>query len=177
MTLAILVSFRCAVQAQEAVSEAQQKQDAKMRWWREARFGLFVHWGLYSGLAGDWKGEKVGDHGGMEWEQFRVKADTWEYAHEAIPHFKPSQDFAKQWAQLAKEAGCRYLVFTSKHHDGFCLHDSDVTTYDGKDITGRDLCKEIIDACKAENLRIGLYHSVIDWHHPQYDFEAANQLP
>ena len=177
MTLTILASFTYAVQAQEAVSEARQKQDAKMKWWREARFGMFVHWGLYSGLAGDWKGEKVGDRGGMEWEQFRVKADTWEYTHEAIPHFKPNQDFAKAWAQLAKEAGCRYVVFTSKHHDGFCLHDSDVTTFDGKDITGRDLCKEIIDACKAEDLKVGLYHSVIDWHHPQYDFEAANQLP
>jgi alpha-L-fucosidase len=158
-------------------AESPQARDARMAWWREARFGMFVHWGLYSGLAGTWQGKKVSDSGGMEWIQNRVKADTWEYAHEAVPYFRPSADFAKQWAKVAKQAGCKYVVFTTKHHDGFSLHDSSVTTYDAKDVVGRDLCKEITEAFKAEGLKLGYYHSVIDWHHPQYDYAAAKDLP
>ena len=109
--------------------ETQSQRDARMQWWREARFGMFVHWGLYSGLAGTWDGKPVGKSGGMEWIQQRVKADTDTYAKEAIPKFKPTADFARQWAKLAKEAGCKYLVFTSKHHDGFGLFDSKAGDY------------------------------------------------
>ncbi len=158
-------------------TESLQERDERMAWWREARFGMFVHWGLYSGLAGTWQGEKVGNRGGMEWIQQRVKADTHTYAHEAVPHFRPAPDFAKQWAKLAKQAGCKYLVFTTKHHDGFSLHDSSVTTYDARDLVGRDLCREITEACRAAGLKVGYYHSVIDWHHPQYDYAAAAGLP
>ena len=179
IVIALCMTQLATVSANEASShqETGPERDDRMAWWREARFGMFVHWGLYSGLAGTWKGEKVADRGGMEWIQQRVKADTWEYAHEAVPHFRPAKGFAKQWAKLAREAGCRYVVFTTKHHDGFCLHDSSVTTYDAKDLIGRDLCREITDACKQEGLKVGFYHSVIDWHHPQYDFIAANTLP
>ena len=173
----ILAGLAPAAQEESTDSKTTPEREARMAWWREARFGMFVHWGLYSGLAGTWKGEKVGDRGGMEWIQQRKKVDTWEYAHEAFPHFRPSTDFAEQWARLARAAGCRYVVFTSKHHDGFSLHDSAANTYDAKDLTGRDLCKEIVDACKKEGLKVGLYHSVIDWHHPQYDYLAAHRLP
>jgi alpha-L-fucosidase len=138
---------------------------------------MFVHWGLYSGLAGTWNDKPVGTRGGMEWLQQRVRADTWEYAHQAVPKFRPAEGFAKEWAKLAKEAGCRYVVFTTKHHDGFCLFDSQYTTYDARDLVGRDLCKEITDAIRAEGMKVGYYHSVIDWHHPQYDYDKANQLP
>ncbi|MEN6307878.1 MAG: alpha-L-fucosidase [Anaerohalosphaeraceae bacterium] len=157
--------------------ETAQQRDARMAWWRQARFGMFVHWGLYSGLAGTWKDKAVGTRGGMEWIQNYVNADTWEYAHEAVPRFQPAKDFAVAWARLAKQAGCRYVVFTSKHHEGFALFDSQYTTYDAKDMVGRDLCAEIVDAVRAEGLKVGFYHSVIDWHHPQYDYTAANQLP
>ncbi len=173
----VAAEFVYADEQTNSISESAQERDARMSWWREARFGMFVHWGLYSGLAGTWKDQKVGDQGGMEWIQQRVQADTWEYAHEAVPHFRPTKDFATQWAKLARQAGCRYVVFTTKHHDGFNLHDSSVTTYDAKDLFGRDLCKEITDACKAEGLKVGFYHSVIDWHHPQYDYESAGLLP
>jgi alpha-L-fucosidase len=159
------------------LEESAEQRDARMAWWREARFGMFVHWGLYSGLAGTWKGQKVADRGGMEWIQQKVQADTWEYAHQAVPHFRPAPDFARQWARLARQAGCRYLVFTTKHHDGFSLHDSRVTTWDARDLIGRDLCREITEACKAEGIRVGFYHSVIDWHHPQYDYPSARLLP
>jgi len=177
MTSLSTAGFVMSLAPESPESKSFGDREERMAWWREARFGMFVHWGLYSGLAGTWKGEKVGDRGGMEWIQNRVKADTWEYAHEAVPRFHPSPDFAEQWAKLAKQAGCKYVVFTTKHHDGFSLHDSSVTTYDAMDLVGRDLCKEITDACKASGLKVGYYHSVIDWHHPQYDYEAAEGLP
>jgi alpha-L-fucosidase len=147
--------------------ETTDQRDARMQWWRQARFGMFVHWGLYSGLAGTWEGKPVGKRGGMEWIQQRVRVDTWEYAHEAVPHFRPKEGFADDWAKLARQAGCQYVVFTTKHHDGFCLFNSQYTTYDAHDLIGRDLCKEIVDAVRSEGLNVGFYHSVIDWHHPQ----------
>jgi alpha-L-fucosidase len=158
-------------------TETKEQRDARMQWWRESRFGMFVHWGLYSGLAGTWKGNSVAKRGGMEWIQQRVHADTWEYAHEAVSLFRPKEGFAREWAKLARQAGCRYVVFTSKHHDGFCLFDSQYTTYDAHDLIGRDLCREIVDAVRSEGLKVGFYHSVIDWHHPQYDYFKADQLP
>ena len=164
-------------QTPRAAAETSQQRDARMQWWREARFGMFVHWGLYSGLAGTWEGKPVGTRGGMEWIQQRVKADTGTYAKRAIPLFKPREGFSRQWAQLAKEAGCRYVVFTSKHHEGFALHDSKVSDYDAGSVLHRDLVKEIVDACRAEGLRVGFYHSVIDWHHDQYAYELSKQLP
>ncbi len=157
--------------------EAKDQHDARMQWWREARFGMFVHWGLYSGLAGTWNGKPVGKSGGMEWIQQRVGADTETYAKAAIPLFKPTPDFAKGWARMAKDAGCRYLVFTTKHHDGFCLADTKVSDYDAGSVLHRDLVKEIVEACHAEGLRVGFYHSVIDWHHDQYEYAKSKQLP
>jgi alpha-L-fucosidase len=158
-------------------TETPQERDARMRWWREARFGMFVHWGLYSGLAGTWDGKPVATSGGMEWIQQRVKADTATYAARAIPLFRPKQHFAREWARLAKNAGCRYLVFTTKHHDGFALHDSKVSDYTAGSVLHRDLVKEIVEATTAEGLRVGFYHSVIDWHHDQYEYARSQQLP
>ncbi len=157
--------------------ETTAQRDARMRWWREARFGMFVHWGLYAGLAGTWEGKPVATKGGMEWIQQRVKADTDTYAQRAIPRFKPKPGFAREWAALAKAAGCRYLVFTTKHHDGFALHDSQVSDYDAGSVLQRDLVREIVDAARAEGLRVGFYHSVIDWHHDQYAYQRSKQLP
>jgi len=166
----ILISF---VYAQES----PDNRDARMEWWRQARFGMFVHWGLYSGLAGTWDGKPVGKTGGMEWIQQRVKVDTDNYAKQSIPLFKPKPNFAVEWARLAKEAGCKYVVFTTKHHEGFALHDSKVSDYDAGSVLNRDLVKEIVDALRAEGLRVGFYHSVIDWHHNQYEYELSKQLP
>jgi len=177
MVMQMLITPLWAQEDKSMEKETAQQRDARMAWWRQARFGMFVHWGLYSGLAGTWKDKAVGTRGGMEWIQNYVNADTWEYAHEAVPRFQPAKDFAVAWARLAKQAGCRYVVFTTKHHEGFALFDSQYTTYDAKDMVGRDLCAEIVDAVRAEGLKVGFYHSVIDWHHPQYDYTAANQLP
>lgn len=158
-------------------AETAAERDARLKWWREARFGMFVHWGLYSGLAGTWDGKPVATRGGMEWIQQRVKADTDTYATRAIPLFRPKQGFAREWASMAKQAGCKYVVFTTKHHDGFALHDSKVSGYTAGAMLHRDLVREIVDALHAENLRVGFYHSVIDWHHPQYEYAKSQQLP
>ena len=166
-----------SIGATDAPAETVSSRNVRMTWWREARFGMFVHWGLYSGLAGTWEGKPVGTRGGMEWIQQRVKADTDTYAEKAIPLFKPVPGFAKAWAAMAKEAGCRYLVFTTKHHDGFALHDSKVSDYDAGSVLHRDLVKEIVDAARAEGLKVGFYHSVIDWHHDQYEYALSKQLP
>lgn len=163
--------------AADASQETQRQRDARMQWWREARFGMFVHWGLYSGMAGTWEGKPVGKTGGMEWIQQRVKADTDTYAKAAIPKFKPTAGFARQWARLAKQAGCKYLVFTTKHHEGFGLYDSKAGDYNAGHVLKRDLVKEIVDACRSEGLRVGFYHSVIDWHHDQYAYAKSKQLP
>ncbi len=178
MSKRILSSFFVLMLGCAAVAaETPEERDARMKWWREARFGMFVHWGLYSGLAGTWEGKPVATRGGMEWIQNRVKADTAAYAKAAIPLFKPAPGFAREWARLARQAGCRYIVVTSKHHDGFALHDSKVSDYDAGSVLGRDLIKEIVDAARAEGLRVGFYHSVIDWHHDQYEYARSKQLP
>jgi alpha-L-fucosidase len=176
--LSILATAAVVVTAWTASGqETLKERDARMAWWREARFGMFVHWGLYSGLAGTWDGKAVGTKGGMEWIQQRVGVDTDAYAQSAIPLFKPQPGFAREWARIAKEAGCRYLVFTSKHHEGFALHDSKVGNYNAGAVLHRDLVKEIVDAARAEGLRLGFYHSVIDWHHDQYAYAKSKQLP
>jgi alpha-L-fucosidase len=160
------------------VGEASAAERAdRMEWWRDARFGMFVHWGLYSGLAGAWDGKSLGSTGNMEWIQERVHADTEAYAERALPLFKPKPGFAAEWAKLAKAAGCKYLVFTTKHHEGFALHESKVSGFDAGSVLERDLVREIVDACRAEGLRIGFYHSVIDWHHPQFAYADSKDIP
>lgn len=148
-----------------AVKETLPERDQRMQWWRDAKFGMFIHYGLYSGLAGEWKGKP----GGSEWIQKNVEVDTDSYAEEALPLFKPREGLTEEWAQLAKDAGCQYVVLTSKHHDGFGLFDSAQTDYDAKSKINRDIIREYVNSCRKRSLKVGLYHSVIDWHHPAYD--------
>src|ERR671912_189742 len=173
----VMLLAACGVIAGGVAGETPAGRDARMAWWRDARFGMFVHWGLYSGLAGTWGGKPVATAGGMEWIQERVKADTDTYAKRAIPLFTPKPGFAREWAQVARGAGARYVVFTTKHHDGFALHDSAVSDYDAGSVLQRDLVKEIVEALRGEGLRVGFYHSVIDWHHDQYEYGRSRQLP
>lgn len=153
-----------------ALAETPPERDARMAWWREARLGMFVHWGLYSGAEGVWDGKPYG--GGVEWIQDYAGVPADVYSAKMRPLFKPKPGFAKAWARLAKDMGAEYVVFTSKHHEGFALWDSRVSDFDAKDFTGRDLFKEIVSALRAEGLRVGVYFSVIDWHHP--DFPVKN---
>jgi alpha-L-fucosidase len=126
----------------------------RMKWWHEARFGMFIHWGLYSVL------------GRHEWAMEQEGIPVAEY--EALAQrFKPKPAPAKEWAALARKAGMKYMVMTTKHHEGFCHFNTSTTTYCApRQAAGRDLVKEYVDAARAEGLRFGFYYSLMDWHHP-----------
>jgi alpha-L-fucosidase len=126
-----------------------------MKWWTESRFGLSLHWGLYSVLG---RGEWVRSVERLTVEQYRP----------CFEQFSPAPDFAKRWARLARESGATHVVLTTKHHDGFCLFDSNLTDYTSVRAPScrRDLVREYVDALRAEGLRVGLYYSLVDWHHP-----------
>lgn len=156
--------------ASTALAETPAQRDARMAWWRQARLGMFVHWGLYSAAEGVWDGQSFG--GGVEWIQHYAGVPAHDYATRLKPLFQPQPGFAKSWARLAKDMGAEYVVFTAKHHEGFALWNSRVSDFDAMDFTRRDLFKEIVQALRAEGLRVGVYFSVIDWHHP--DFPVQN---
>ncbi len=137
----------------------------RMEWWREARLGMFIHWGLYAIPAGQWNGNKIQVIG--EWIMEKAQIPVAEY-EKLAEQFNPVSFNADQWVRIAKDAGMKYIVITSKHHDGFCLWDSKVTDYDIMDATPfkRDILKELSDACRKEGIRLCFYHSIMDWHHP-----------
>ncbi|MFA9452457.1 MAG: alpha-L-fucosidase [Candidatus Aminicenantaceae bacterium] len=145
--------------------ETMEQRDARMAWWREARFGLFIHWGLYAVPAGQWKDET--HH--AEWILTTAQIPVAEYEKFA-PQFNPVQFDAAAWVRMAKDAGMRYIVITSKHHDGFSLFDSQVSDYDVIDATpfGRDILRELEEECLKQGIRLCFYHSIMDWHHPDY---------
>lgn len=138
----------------------------KMQWWREARFGLFIHWGLYAIPAGEWRGERI--PGISEWIMLSAKIPVKDYTALAN-QFNPVKYDADAWVRLAKEAGMKYIVITSKHHDGFAMFHSKASAYNIVDATPykRDILKELADACKKYDMKLGLYYSQAqDWHHP-----------
>ena len=138
--------------APAATSDEDRAQ--RMKWWHDARFGMFIHWGLYS---------VVGRH---EWVMENEAFPVAEY-EQLAQRFTPKPDAARVWARLARQAGQKYMVMTTKHHEGFCLFDSKLTNYSApKQACGRDLVKEYVDAARAEGLRVGFYYSLMDWHHP-----------
>lgn len=155
-----------------AIDEMPEQRSERMRWWRDAKFGMFIHWGLYSGLAGEFKGQQ----GGAEWIQKNLELNTEEYAQEALPLFTPRAEAAEEWALLAREAGCRYAVLTSKHHEGFALFDTKTSDFNVKKTKGVDMVRAYVDAMRAQGVKVGFYHSVIDWHHPEYDFTINPDL-
>ena len=140
-------------------------KDERMEWWRDARFGMFIHWGLYAVPAGTYKGERIDGIG--EWIMHRAKIPVSEYEKFADA-FNPIGYDADEWVRLAKNAGMEYIVITSKHHDGFCLWDSAVTEWDVMDATPfkRDVLAELAKACKKHKIKLCFYHSIMDWHHP-----------
>ncbi|MBN2048045.1 MAG: alpha-L-fucosidase [Anaerolineaceae bacterium] len=127
---------------------------SRMQWWHEARFGMFVHWGLYS---------QLGRH---EWAMNRERIPLAEYEPLA-DSWQVKDRPAREWAKLAKEAGMKYMVMTTKHHEGFCLWDTKQTDYNAVNRgPKRDLVQEFVDACREFDLKIGFYYSLMDWHHP-----------
>jgi len=145
--------------------ETPEQHDARMQWWRDARFGLFIHWGLYAVPAGNWNGKPVGGIG--EWIMNSANIPVAEY-EQLAKQFNPVKYDPAEWVRLAKEAGIKYLVITSKHHDGFCLWDSPATDYDIVDASpyGKSLLKPLADECRKQGLKFCVYHSIMDWHHP-----------
>jgi alpha-L-fucosidase len=146
--------------------ETPQQRDARMHWWREARFGMFVHWGVYSVPAGVYKGKEIPGIG--EWIMNRGRIPVAEYKQFAR-QFNPVRYDPDAWVRLAKEAGMKYIVITSKHHDGFALFDSKATDWDVVDATpyGKDLLKPLAQACRRHGLKLGFYYSQAqDWCHP-----------
>lgn len=127
-------------------------------WFMKDRFGMFIHWGLYSIPArGEWVRSR---------SETKMSIEDYQKYFDA---FDPTDYNPKEWAKLAKEAGMKYAVLTAKHHDGFCLFDSKLTDYKATNTkAGRDLIREYVDAFRAEGIKIGFYYSLLDWHHPDY---------
>lgn len=147
------------------MNEKTAEKEKRMKWWREARFGMFIHWGLYAVPAGEWKGTT--NH--AEWIRTTARIPLEEY-NKFVPQFNPVNFNAEAWVQMAKDAGMKYITITSKHHDGFCLWDSRQTDFDIMSTPfKRDVLKELADACrKLGGVKLCFYHSIMDWHHPDY---------
>lgn len=140
--------------------------EERMEWWQDARFGMFIHWGIYSVPAGFYKGEAQTNS--AEWIMNKGKIPIAEYETFAT-QFNPTKFNAKEFVGLAKEAGMKYLVITAKHHDGFSMFNSECSDYNIVDATpfGRDVLKELARACRKQGIRFGFYYSQAqDWHHP-----------
>ena len=156
----------------------QTKVNDRARWFVDARYGMFIHWGIYSGAEGLWKGEKLrNDNDYAEWIQYRNRITKDEYL-KILDRFDWNTIDPDEWVKLAWQAGMKYVVLTSKHHDGFALWDSKVSDYnvgtytDGK----RDIVKEVAEACHKYGLKFGLYYSHwIDWEHP-YGWDHTNEI-
>jgi len=136
--------------------------EQRVAWMREARFGLFIHWGLYSLAARH------------EWVKNRERLDDDHYDR-YFQHFDPDLYDPEKWAAAASDAGMRYCVVTSKHHEGFCLWDTALTDYKATNTpAGRDLLRPMLDAFRSAGLKVGLYHSLIDWHHPEFPIDGLH---
>jgi len=151
-----MTAAAAATAAVRTVSAAGGDEDRarRMKWWHEARFGMFIHWGLYS---------VIGRH---EWAMEQEGIPVAEYQAYA-KQFRPKPNAARDWAKLAKSAGQKYMVMTTKHHEGFCNFASKLTNYNAaQQGPGRDLVAEYVEAARAEGMRVGFYYSLMDWHHP-----------
>jgi alpha-L-fucosidase len=147
-----------------ALGETAAEHNARMQWWRDARFGLFIHWGLYAIPAGTWEGTT--DHG--EWIRTTAHIPLEKY-EELVQQFNPEKFDPAGWVRAAKDAGMKYIVITSKHHDGFCLFDAKQNDYDAMATPfHRDVMKALADECRRQGMRICWYYSIMDWHHPDY---------
>jgi len=151
---------------QAPAPDSPEAKQARLAWFKEAKFGLFIHWGLYAIPAGEWKGKHVPGIG--EWIMNRAKIPVAEY-EQLAKQWNPVKFDPDAWVQMAQDAGMKYIVITSKHHDGFALFDSKVTKWDVVDATPfkRDILKELSAACQKHGMPLGFYYSQAqDWHEP-----------
>ncbi len=144
--------------------ETPAEKAERMAWWTDARFGLFIHWGTYAMAARH------------EWVRYHEEISSADY-QKYFDHFNPDLYNPKEWAKAAKAAGMKYFVVTTKHHEGFCLFDSKHTDYKStKTPYGKDLIKPMVEAFRAEGLKVGFYYSLIDWHHPHFTVDNIHPM-
>jgi alpha-L-fucosidase len=166
-TLLKMAAFVCLIllpqfSSAQLAKETEAQKTLRMKWWTDARFGMFIHWGLYALPA---RHEWVKNNERMTNEQYQKYFDL----------FNPDLYNPKEWAKMAKDAGMKYVVLTAKHHEGFCLFDSKFTDYKSTNTPyGKDLIKEYVEAFRAEGLKVGFYYSLIDWHHPDYTIDRQH---
>ena len=160
-----LVMYCSSMNAQNTPSWARETKDQKekrMAWWTHDRFGMFIHWGIYAAPARH------------EWVKQRERISDADY-QKYFDHFDPDLYNPKEWAAKAKAAGMKYVVLTTKHHDGFCLWDSKYTDFKVTNTPyQQDLLKPFVDAFRAEGIRVGFYYSLIDWHHPDFTYDRIH---
>ena len=164
LLLFVLINSLCtsAFSQNSIWNETEEAKYERLQWWTDARFGMFIHWGIYSQLARhEWvkKNERISDANYQKYFEL----------------FNPDLYNPAEWAKKAKAAGMKYAVITTKHHDGFCMFESAFTDYDIANTQyGKDAIKEWVDAFKAEGLKVGFYYSLIDWHHPHYTIDQVH---
>lgn len=164
LTLLALLSFSHSFSQERIWDETEAQKQERMQWWTNDRFGMFIHWGLYALPARH------------EWVQKNERIPNEEY-NKYFDYFNPDLYNPKEWARKAKEAGMKYAVLTSKHHDGFCLFDSKYTDFKSTNTPySKDIVKEWVDAFRAEGLKVGFYYSLIDWHHPDFTIDRVHPM-
>ncbi len=160
--LGIILCLSNILFAQEAYEPTKENLENR-QWFQDAKFGMFVHWGVYSVLGGG------GDAGIAEWIMQNKKIPIEQY--EKVPSFfNPLHFDAAEWVRMVKGAGMKYITITSKHHDGFAMYDSKISDYNIVDKTpyGKDVIKMLADECRKQDVKLFFYYSQLDWHHPDY---------
>lgn len=159
--LSFVLAFPASLNAADFIPASQP---ARLEWFTRARLGLFIHWGLYSVAGGQWAGRDVPGYG--EWIMSEGQIPVSEYERLAA-QFNPKAMDVRTWVAAAKQAGATYIVFTAKHHDGFCLWGTHVTPFNVVDATPlrKDVLREVAAACRQEGLKFGIYYSIADWRH------------
>ena len=164
LLVSVLFVFSPVFAQKKIGNETDTQKEKRIEWWTDARFGMFIHWGLYSGAA---RHEWVKHNEHLTNEQYQKYFDQ----------FNPDQFDPNKWAKQAKAAGMKYAVLTTKHHEGFCLFDSKFTDYKATNTHAkRDLVREYVNAFRAQGLKVGFYYSLLDWHHPDYTMDDAHPL-
>jgi alpha-L-fucosidase len=172
----LVVASLTAIAGSQIRQETKAERDRRMKWWREARFGMFIHWGLYAVPAGEYKGQRSKEIG--EWIMSWANIPRAEYEKFAA-QFNPVKFNAAEWVRIAKDAGMKYIVITAKHHDGFSMYGTKVSKYNIVDATpyGKDPMKALASEAKKQGIKFCFYYSIMDWHHPSQYVEAKGKDP
>lgn len=163
-TLLVFALFTSQFSLAQLPKETESQKTERMKWWMDARFGMFIHWGLYALPA---RHEWVKNAERLTNEQYQKYFEV----------FNPDMWDPHEWAKMAKAAGMKYVVLTAKHHEGFCMFDSKFTDHKVTNTPyGKDIVKEYVEAFRAEGLKVGFYYSLLDWHHPDYTIDGNHPL-